>query len=262
MLLIECYIDVLNVQLVKIHYEQKICSQFFLGCFCDEKCSHCSTKIPKFYPILELTCWLLFMFSFWFTVNYLWYTDFMLPEFWINFIFFIVINWILALIFFGDILFYELNIYLWVFLAVWIILFQGFGLVWDFSLAFKGWIVLTIIFLSIYYLSKYYVKLRFGEDWEGFWWWDVMVWYLIGMLMPIILTFNDLSFSREFYPILILYILISSLLWIVFAIINMLFNKWDHWQSIPFLPAMIVGYWIILVYWDKIFDLFDSLIKL
>lgn len=212
------------------------------------KCRHCKAKISSYYPFLELLSGLIFMFSYRFTTKYLWYSDFASFQFLTLFVNFAFINWFLLLLFFADILFFELNVPLWTILVLWIIFFQFFWFVWDFKAATVWWIVFFVVFYFIYLFSKFYVKMRFGKDAnEWFGEWDVMVAFIIGLLMPFLLDYTRFDVVNMIY-IAFFYMIISSVLWLVFSIFSIIFNKWRYWQAIPFLPAMIVWFWILIIF--------------
>jgi len=69
------------------------------------------------------------MFSYRFTGQYLGYMDLSNVHFLTNFVNFSVVNWVLLLLFFADILFFELNVPLWTILVLWIIFIQFFQIV-------------------------------------------------------------------------------------------------------------------------------------
>ncbi len=225
-----------------------IFSWIFLG----GKCRHCKAKISSYYPFLELCSGIVFMFSYRFVARYLRYDDFSNIYFLTNFVNFAFINWVLLLLFFADILFFELNVVLWTILVLWIMFFQFFWFVWNFKVATIWWVVFFVLFYAIYLFSKFYVKMRFGKDaTEGFGEWDVMVWFVIWLLMPFLLDYTQFDTLNIIY-ISFFYLLLSSILWLVFSVFSLIFNKWKYWKAIPFLPAMIVWFWILCVFISNI----------
>jgi uncharacterized membrane protein (Fun14 family) len=101
---------------------------------------------------------------------------------------------------------------------------------------------------------------------EGFGQGDVMLWFLLGTLLPFVFSFNQLSFSwMRVVELLILFFVVSSLLWIVrYGIIKLTTNNEqltikNNWRSdyslftvncslhvLPFIPFMIFSFWILL----------------
>lgn len=212
------------------------------------KCRHCKTKISSFYIFLELVSGLVFVFSMRFTWAYLGKIDLFSNTFYIYLVFFTVINWLLVLTVFWDLLFYELSDFFWIFLALWLIWWQFLGFVWNFPLAFKWSIIFFLGFMFIYLFGKFYVRIRFkesGTEWFG--WWDVIIWFLIGLMVPFIIHYNNLEWF-DIYYLIFLYILLSASLWVVFVWVKFLINRGNQWQAIPFLPAMVLGFWILLLF--------------
>lgn len=220
------------------------------------KCSHCKSKIPFFYFLLELSSWIVFIMSFW-IITHIMQVDFTSVYFLLNLFFLITINWVLLLLLFADLLFFELNIFIWLFWVLLAIFMQFFWLVGDFKIAFLWAILFCGMFYFIYYFAKFYVKIRFWySNTEWFWLWDVMVWLLIGLTLPFILKYNSMDFDSV-YKIMLMYIFLSSLFWILFAIWKYIFTKGKYGQAIPFLPAMIVAYWILFIFANFFLQLFD-----
>jgi prepilin signal peptidase PulO-like enzyme (type II secretory pathway) len=220
------------------------------------KCRYCKIKFTSTYLWLEIFVGIWFLLAFIFSYSYLWYYNFFDVLFLKYLLYFSFLNWALILMIFGDILFFELNLYIWLFAVFWAIFFQFFGVIWDFRYAWISAIFFFAVFYWIYLFGKFYVKFRFGyKDTEWFWWWDVMASLLIWLNIPFILSYNNLLFS-ELWNILLFYIIISCLLGIIFYIFSFLINKWKQGSSIPFLPAMIVAFFIILFFSKFILSLF------
>ncbi len=214
------------------------------------KCSFCGSKVSSFYFWLELISGIIFVMSYLWIVS-IWQA-FYVVDFWILFVFMVIVNWILVLFFFFDFLFYRVNTYLWVFLTLWVILWQFFNIVGDFEFAFLGWVWLFVFFYLFYMFGKYYVKYRFGyenSEWIG--WWDVMMAFSVWLLVPFVLeSFDYMSLLYFIFS----YVMLSSILWIMLYLFFSLLNE-KQGNAIPFLPAMIVAFWIMLFLGQEIIDL-------
>ncbi len=214
------------------------------------KCDNCSQKISSFYFIIELLSWLVFLLTYLLFphTNYfvLWFRLFT--------------NRILLMIMIYDFMEYELHIpvlTIGLVISIWL---QFLNLIWDYNIAFWWSISLFITFLAIYYLSKLYVRYRYKKDFEWIWFGDVMLAFFIWTLLPFIFQFNNLIFNIiNLIQIILIYVLISSMVWIIIRAIKLLIKHSSHWLKnitkqldiswqyiIPFLPAMIITYRILL----------------
>ncbi len=212
------------------------------------KCRYCWEKISAFYLFLEIISWFMFVFSFLFVFYWLW-IEYSNIDFWILYLIITIVNWIFFLFVVWDFLFYYLVEPLWVFLFFLIIFYSFYnGLVYK---SFISGLYLLILFLIIYFFGKFYVKIRFKKDGEWFWFWDVMVAFLMWLSIPIF--FPNISFIDIFnYGILLL--LFSSFLWLGLWLFYILYdNKKSLSKTIPFLPALVLAWYILqLIYMFKI----------
>jgi prepilin signal peptidase PulO-like enzyme (type II secretory pathway) len=223
------------------------------------KCSYCSQKISTFYPIIELLSWLVFLLTYLIFP----YTNYFVLWFWL------IINRVLLLIIIYDFTKYELHLPI---LAIWVsvsLLPQFFGIIWDYQIAFWSSIVLFWTFWLIYFLSKLYIRYRYKKDFEWIWFGDVILSFFLWTLFPFIFQFNNLTFDAfNLIQIILVFIFISAIVWIFIrsikifishhnALSKIISNKLNILESnvIPFLPAMIISYWIMLFYSDFILNL-------
>jgi len=214
------------------------------------KCDHCWSKISSFYFIIEILSWLVFL------LTYLLFPHGSYFFLW----FWLFINRIFLLIMIYDFIEYELHMPVLVVGLVVSLLPQFLNLLWDYKIAFRWSIVLFLTFLAIYYLSKLYVRFRYKKDFEWIWFGDVILAFFIWTLMAFVFQFNNLDFSAfNIIGIILAFVLISALIWIVIWVIKALVKHSSHgskdiskaldisWQHIiPFLPAMIITYRILL----------------
>lgn len=202
------------------------------------KCAYCHKTIPKLYPSLEILSGLIFV------ISYIMGTHYGLNI--SNLIFITTINWLFLLILIYDFETYELHVPIrtW---AIWItLLSQILFWIWNIKWAIIGSLIWWIFFALIYLWAKLYAK-KYKNMEEGMWEWDVWMAFLIWSLIPIIVNINWLSSSLiTTIELLILFLLISSILGIIYYIIRRSKN------IIPFLPFMIFAFWILL-FWAKYF---------
>lgn len=223
------------------------------------KCRYCWTSISWTYPILEILSASIFLWT------YLLMSDFWR---WII-IFWITTNRLLLLVLIYDIQTYELHMTTRSLLSiVWAIgnLFLPNNNIWNalFSTIFFTW-----TFLLIYFFAKRYVKIRFHKKKEWFGEGDIYLSFIIWLYIPIIIASHHMLFSWSMMiKVLILFVLISSIIWLIRAglqyILIHILNIWHHkhstWkkstynsiishfsslQIIPFFPSMIIAFRIL-----------------
>ena len=214
------------------------------------KCDHCGKKISSFYFIIELLSWLVFLLTYLLLPH---------PTYFILW-FRLLTNRTLLLIIIYDFTSYELHVPILIVGLIISLLPQFVNAIWDYKIAFWWSISLFIIFLAIYYLSKLYVKYRYKKNFEWIWFGDVILAFFIWTLFPFIFQLNNISFNIwNLIEIILAFVLISSIIWILIRAIKLLTNVSSHWHKsiikalkiswqhiIPFLPAMIITYRIML----------------
>lgn len=216
------------------------------------KCRNCWKKISIFYIMLEIFMWTWFLLSLNFCINYLWYFNIYSLDFLKILIFFLIINFFLILYVFYDLYYFEINTYMWLVLFFFIVFSQFFWIIWDFKQCFFWILTFFLIFYFVYIFWRYYVYYRYKVSWyEWFWSWDVLVWMSIWALSHFILLSNWLEIY-DIFIVWIVYLMICCFLWIFHAWINFVVYKWNYWKAIPFLPSMIVWYFLIFLFWWKI----------
>ena len=216
------------------------------------KCEYCKSPISKFYPFLEISTVIIFVWLFlliwkyWILNHPIW-----LKEWYICLPFILISAWLLWIIFLYDIKTYELHITATVFLAVITLFFTLFF--WVNKLEILLWILIfTVLFLFIYYWSKLYVREKYKKDAEWFWLWDVIV---APILWAWLVFFLTPSWIFQWCYLVCLFIIFSSVVWLLYFWIELLIKyfmkkkrktKKPYWlkNSIPFLPSMII--WFVL----------------
>ena len=211
------------------------------------KCRYCKTRISSVYFWLEVISGLIFVFVYVLLSKfYVEDVNFRIFYFW-----FTIYLWLFWLLVVGDFLYYYLIEALWIVWFLWTIfwLFLGIG---NFKVWFYWGILFLSFFLFIYLFSKFYVKLRFKkENLEGIGFWDVMVGFILWLGLGYIykISFFDIE-NIVFY--FLVYIILSSFIWLVVAWIIFLYNKifksQTIWWSIPFLPPMFFAYISLIIF--------------
>lgn len=200
------------------------------------KCKNCNLKLSNFYRIVELLSGLIFVLTY---LMFQYHTNLELL-FWI----FINRSFLLLLIF--DIQKHELHLPIWILITALSILFVLFKI--DTVVLLESTIWFVLMFLTIYFFSKYYMKIRFKKYEEWFGQWDVFLSLTIWVLSWFVFYYNSIEFGIvNLIDLILIYIILSCLIWLIYAIINRFFFS-GHKQIIPFLPSMIMAYWILLLF--------------
>jgi len=202
------------------------------------KCKSCWAKIWNFYRILELLSWLVFVMTYLFIP----YISIFELVFWI------IINWSFLLLMIFDIQKHELHIPIWIFVSILALIFAWFSL--DLTIFLETTIIYVLVFFLIYLFSKYYMRIRFRKKEEWFWQGDVYLSLTIWALSWFVFYYNSVQFGViNLVDMLLIYVILSSVIWLIYALVNRFLFSW-HKQIIPFLPSMILAFWIMLLYWD------------
>ena len=175
----------------------------------------------------------------------------------------IICIWLTRLILLYDIKTYELHITATVFLAV-ITLFFTLTF-WINRLEILLWIwIFTLIFWLIYYGSKLYVKEKYKKDAEWFGLWDVIIAPILGAWL---VFFKQPNWIFERCYLVCLFIILSSLVWLVYYLIENLVKyfivkkskkskkPYGFQTSIPFLPSMIIWFVLEVVFRESFMSL-------
>ena len=227
------------------------------------KCEYCKAPISRFYPFLEITSVIIFLSVFfilqkhWIPGHNIW-----LFEGYIYTIFITISAWLLWIIFLYDIKTYELHITATVFLAIITLFFTlFFG---SNRLEILLWIwIFTLIFLWIYYGAKIYVREKYKKDAEWFWLWDVIIAPILGAWLVFFLQPNWIF---EWMYLICLFIILSSLVWLLYYLIENLVKyfiikkskkskkPYGFQASIPFLPSMIIWFVLEVIFREPIIE--------
>ena len=214
--------------------------------FCIQKwkCKSCHTKLSYIYPILEVVMWLIFVCT---------YLFFPYTSIW-ELIFWIFINRWLSLIFIFDIQKYELHQPIWLLITIVSLCYSLFK--FQILDIITVCLPLILIFISIYFFWMRYVKIRFHEKWEWFWLWDVYLATTVSFLAIWIFQYNHIFINiLNSFSLTLIYIVLSCVVWLLYVIFERLIsNRKDI--KIPFLPSMIIAFWILIFTWNVFINLF------
>lgn len=217
---------------------------FFSYIFQWWKCAYCNKKISIMYPLLELFSGLIFVVTYliWIKLGNLWYGEI---------VFRIMLNRGLLLLLFRDFLRYELHFIVWIFLLIVSLLPQFFWLIGDYKLAFIWSLMFGWVFYLIYFFSNRYVKLKYNKKEGWFWMWDVFFAFFVWTVISFVFSYNNLAVSfSDLFVSLFFFVMTSSLIWLVYGFIDYTLKKWNKKEfmqfRIPFLPSMIIAFWILL----------------
>ena len=200
------------------------------------KCKKCWTKLSNFYWILELVMWIVFVLT---------YLLFPYWNIW-GLIARLLINWWFILLIVVDYTKYELHFPMWIITTLVVLVFSILNQPIKEILITTS--LLFLLFLWIYFLSKYYVKLKYKKDWEWFGQWDIYIATTVWLLFPFVFSYNNIQFDIfNTANLILIYTIITCILWLIYALIrNKIFKKS---KEIPFIPSMIFGFWILLLLW-------------
>jgi prepilin signal peptidase PulO-like enzyme (type II secretory pathway) len=214
------------------------------------RCRYCKKKISWFYPILELWSAIIFWFAWWYLSGQ-WTA---IALFWM------MTWWILWLMVVHSVLWYEIHMpLLFVWFAALIIairnwLFQRDVLWW--------WVALFIVFLVLYFMAKWVVRIRYHvkEDW--LWIWDIL---MSPYLWTLLFAWLWAWFWTLDRILAILYFLIfSGIVWIIWYYLQTkqqtkrayrFLNAKIANQSLPLLPSMVISMFIIILFKETLFSL-------
>ncbi len=207
------------------------------------KCKRCEFKLSNFYRVIELLSGLIFVITY-LLFPYNWFTELM---------FRIIINWSFLLLMIFDIQKHELHLPIWIFVTIFSLIFALLNI--DFGVLVGSGILFLFVFFLIYIFSKYYVKIRFHKNEEGFGQWDVYLSLTIWILCGFIFYYNNLPFDIvNLIDLILIYVILSCVIWLVYSLVNFI-TKIKQKNIIPFLPSMIFAFWLILLFGNSLINI-------
>ena len=213
------------------------------------KCFRCKNKIPARYMWFEILMWTAFVLTAMVLPNFslrTFLTDAGV-SFW-TLLFRLVVAWAAVGIFIADILWYELNVRLRLFLLTWIVWWEIFGVPVFIGDGLLWMAVLAVIFLGIYRFARRYVLMVFDQIGEGFGFGDVMMAVIIGLLFPLLVEW---VFRVEQVQMVLIYLVVSSIVGMTFRALRFIVTK-DKDSMMPFLPSMMIGFVLLMLRGDII----------
>jgi prepilin signal peptidase PulO-like enzyme (type II secretory pathway) len=213
------------------------------------KCDQCKHSISRLYPILEIGSAIIFVVSF-----------LVFQEMWVwIIIFWCVVNRLCFLLIAYDVMKYELHVPLRIILIIVLITGSVFGLWWTVTQALASLWFFAVGYGIIYLWAKRYARMRYGAS-EWFGQWDLYLGAAIGLWVPFILKYNFIARWRSWLVnIFLLFIILSSIIWIILRIIlKVILHRYPKLMKnnvsplfqgrllIPFIPAMILAFWLLL----------------
>ncbi len=217
------------------------------------RCIRCKQEIPSWYIVIECLIGALFVWITWMIV----WSDrvtqwvILIPQL----IFWLLTSWLLIVLLIADYFYYELNVYAWIILLC-VQLIYLYMLGSETLLSWIWWAVLLWwIFYSIYIIAKYYATKKTGEVTEWFGLWDVLLSLSIWLFTPFIIVQFEVRDLLVWLQVLFLYIIWSSVLGICYYYVRKLF--WSTTEMVPFFPAMILMFRIVLFFASDLIKYFS-----
>ncbi len=207
------------------------------------KCKTCRSKLSHFYRIVELLSGCVFVFT------YLLFPFDGTTEL----IFRIIINWSFLLLMIFDIQKHELHLPMWIFVTTMSIVFAMIKL--DFIILIQSTLFFVLTFFVIYLFAKHYMRVRFKKKEEWFGQWDVYLSLSIWVLSWFVFYYNNVYFSIvNLIDLILVYVILSCVIWLAHSVINLV-AKIKQKNIIPFLPSMILAFWIIILFWSSLINI-------
>lgn len=214
------------------------------------KCRYCHKWISRLYPILELWSALIFWLLYFFFAD----QGLGVYGFWIT------MGRILRLLLVYDVLRYEVHIPL--------VILGAAGVGWAVIIGLfpikilRGAVLFLGFFWIMYIAAKLLVKIKYDIKEEGIWMGDVIIAPYLGALRYAGLPLSMLTIDRIL--MFLLFLTISGFIGILrYLIQNKIYQKKASFltkkiadQAVPFLPAMIFGVAVVLIFQQWFLDVF------
>jgi prepilin signal peptidase PulO-like enzyme (type II secretory pathway) len=220
------------------------------------KCEYCKVSVSTIYPVLEIVSGIIF--ALW---SMIYWHDFSTGLLWSGVFIILVLRRLLVLMLVWDMYTYELHVPAWFISIVTAVIYGLILWIWwsaDLYLISSS-VVFLLVFASIYYLGKRYAKIRFGVSQEAFGQWDVMLAPILGYLFALWGMWWTSVFSQQFIMFILFFVLWSCVVGLLYYAIVVFLQKMIKrtWlpdmthetgtPMIPFLPAMIIMYWVVVI---------------
>lgn len=209
------------------------------------KCFRCSLPIPRWYMREEFLMWVVFVLTGYLFVG----TDLSLlaePAQSVALIFWLLVNRWFVLLILADLFWYELNMYVWILLLMFSVIFQVMGRVGDREWMLLGWGVMGAVYYGVFLWAAWWQTKKEGHYAEGFGIGDVYMAWLLGSLVWLIVWVAGMGVVW-LIQLVLLYMVVSSGLWLLFRVCRMLVHQSTE-KLMPFLPAMIVAFRLFVLF--------------
>ncbi len=224
------------------------------------KCSNCKKPIWIFYPILEISSGIFFVF-FAYVCTKIFSQDIeILIQTW-KFWLLLASNWGLLLLAVWD----KKTLFLHFFVRIISLVLSIIFAIQEFPIIqiFTSLTIFLFNFVFIYFFAKWRVRVRIWSNWEWIWQWDIWLSAIIWILSPIIFKYYWIPFSIfNLFYIFLLRITISSFLGIIlFVLENLVLYTFKYKvlkqkkrtltknTVLPFFPSLILWFWSVLLFW-------------
>ncbi len=153
----------------------------------------------------------------------------------------LIFNWLLFLLAWYDMKHQFLHTPIWAIALVWQALmgvqYIEQSIIWS--------ILFGLVFGIIWLFARWYAKVHYKQN-EWFGSGDVLLAFVLWATIPNIFAIYGIPFSAQtLVGALVGFLCISSILWLIYALICYIISR-TRVVFIPFLPAMILAYWILL----------------
>ena len=221
------------------------------------KCRTTWQSLDPLYVILEVGSWFVFLCSF------LWYSDrtvlsLLSPAI----IFWMLLHWLLFLLLIRDRKTYYLHVPVRV-LTVWIasalvVVQSSLARYWHVGSAW--WVVVFFVLLwrlwkrYVTHIKRQHVMIADEQVAEWFGQGDVYLSVIIGILLPLVMSVQGMMVSVLFVvSTFFVYMTMCGFVGLMlFGVHRLVSRNNPNWTTLPFIPAMVISFWILVVRWKEI----------
>ncbi len=205
------------------------------------KCRYCKKRLSLAYPLGEIWCGFVFLRVWSFVLG----TDLQVTQM----ILWLAISWLLYLLMIFDVETNYLHELIWLLASILTVSLVATSDGFLRYYAVQRGVIFTLFFLAIYYIAKVYIRVRYRINGEWFGIWDVRLAPVIGMLFGLLQVIQTDSPSLLNGIILFQrYIVITGIIWLLYAGWKKLLLPKQSAREIPFFPGMVIALWILMLF--------------